>query len=79
MMQPPTMGVVPGSMPVPGPVQGPVPVGPPGNHQAARIIPYSVKLVLASFLFFLASIAVGHRWISGSTVTVFVPPVVKST
>lgn len=35
MMQPPNMGVVPGSMPVPGPGpgQGPVPVGPPGNHQ----------------------------------------------
>lgn len=35
MMQPPNMGVVPGPMAVPGPGQGPVPVGPPGNHHTA--------------------------------------------
>lgn len=49
MMQPPNMGVVPGSMPVPGQGQGPVPVGPPGK--TAQTLPLSVKLVLASFLF----------------------------
>lgn len=38
MMQPPNMGVVPGSMPVPGPGQGPVPVGPPGNHHTSCIL-----------------------------------------
>lgn len=49
MMQPPNMGVVPGSMPVPGQGQGPVPVGLPGK--TAQTLPLSVKLVLASFLF----------------------------
>lgn len=36
MMQPPTMGVVPGSMPVPVPGPGPAAgqVGPPGNGSA---------------------------------------------
>lgn len=48
MMQPPNMGVVPGSMPVPGQGQGPVPVGPPGK---TALLPMSVKLVEASFLF----------------------------
>lgn len=38
MMQPSSMGVVPGPMPVPGPGPGPGPVGPPGNDNTACII-----------------------------------------
>lgn len=37
MMQPANMGVVP-NMSVPGPAQGPGPIGPPGNHYSFLIL-----------------------------------------
>lgn len=50
MMQPPNMGVVPGSMPAPGPGQGPGPVavGPPGNPQTACMLASAPELVVVA-------------------------------